>query len=701
MAGSDQDDGVFREAGERRSRLMGVFRLSGIVLLAASAMIILSEKHLTGAEQKIREETAAVFRLRLEVARLETLALRTLQPLTAQERRVVDLGLLNSIAMLEKTGKREPVKLSNAVSVFTADLFREAEEEAYRALVRRTELLIRTTRHLLEAQSQLDREIAASTIAAQSGADIGVDLLTIIDSYDRVSSRLVVVVSTIQALALPIVLMVLLGLWYGALRPALRHEELVTARLAGSEEMARRLAGKARAASEAKTRFLATMSHEIRTPMNGIIGAAELLRQRIGEGESQELAGVIERSGRLLLHIVNDVLDFSKIEAGALSLEERALDPLGLIQDTADLHKRDLAARGIGFELSVIPEGGGPTRLGDPMRLMQVLTNVVGNAAKFTETGAIRIELSNPHDGPLRITVRDTGIGMTAEELERAFDVFVQADDDITRRYGGTGLGLAIVHRLLRLMDGTVEMASVPAEGTNVTITVPLAVADNAGAADEAPRLPVSGASAPRMGGEAPDYGTWSSDEPAANGPDAGSQGGFDPGIAGHAIDLEGGARGVIRPDGVMGEPLSAMASLGSGASPARRPRGPKRAPDPLGLTLLAADDNLTNLTILGELLTHLGCSCRRFESGAAAVEAIGTEPFDAYLLDISMPVMDGVATLQAIRRRERALGIPERPALAVTAHAFTSQADSFIAAGFEARLSKPLRIATLAEQLA
>ena len=269
----------------------------------------------------------------------------------------------------------------------------------------------------------------------------------------------------------------------------------VTAETA-DEAALREAAWRAREATEAKSRFLASMSHEIRTPLNGVLGMAELLDLSLTDPAHKEMAGVIRESGALLLTVLNDILDMSKIEAGKLTLETAPFRPDGLATAVEALHSVTAQRKGIGFTVWA-GEGLDRPRLGDMHRIQQILHNLVGNAVKFTDSGEVSVTLTARPGGPLAIRVADTGPGMSATQVERVFDEFEQADATVARRHGGSGLGLAIVNRLVRLMGGDISIDSEPGRGTEFRLTLPLPEAETADPADPA----AAAAEGPEAGG--------------------------------------------------------------------------------------------------------------------------------------------------------------------------------------------------------
>ncbi|HEX3760070.1 MAG TPA: ATP-binding protein [Kofleriaceae bacterium] len=233
------------------------------------------------------------------------------------------------------------------------------------------------------------------------------------------------------------------------------------------------------AASRAKSEFLANMSHEIRTPMNGVLGMAELLLATELTPRQRNLTENVQRSAVSLLAVINDILDFSKVEAGRLELEELDLDIRDVIEDTVELLARSAHVKGLELVTAIPPTV--TTRLrGDPGRLRQIVTNLVGNAIKFTESGHVIVSVADRGVDDagrrgLQIDVSDTGIGISREALDRLFTAFTQADGSMSRRYGGSGLGLVIVRKLCRLMHGDVTVTSEPGRGSTFSATVRLA----------------------------------------------------------------------------------------------------------------------------------------------------------------------------------------------------------------------------------
>lgn len=233
-------------------------------------------------------------------------------------------------------------------------------------------------------------------------------------------------------------------------------------------------AARAEAASRSKSRFLANMSHEIRTPLNGVLGMADVMAGQLENPEHRRMLATIRESGELLLAILNDILDMAKIEAGRLTLEEVPLDIMRLAERVDSVFWAQADAKGVAFEVLVSPAASAAAWLGDPIRVQQILQNLVSNAIKFTAKGEIRLVVSEDRAKGLVIAVSDTGIGMTEEQISRIFAEFEQADGSTTRNFGGTGLGLSIVWRLVTMMGGTIDVRSTPGKGTTLTVGLPL-----------------------------------------------------------------------------------------------------------------------------------------------------------------------------------------------------------------------------------
>jgi signal transduction histidine kinase/CheY-like chemotaxis protein len=395
-------------------------------------------------------------------------------------------------------------------------------------------------------------------------------------------------------------------------------------------------------ADRAKSEFLAAMSHEIRTPLNGVIGMADLLASGPLAPEQRDQAETIRRSGETLLAILNDILDWAKIEAGRLEVERLPVDARAAVADTFALYR--LRARDQGVRLVLDWPETVPRRvLADPMRLRQVLLNLVSNAVKFapggTVTVAARPEADDTADaadtagiGRLAIAVQDTGIGMDEVQRARLFQPFTQGDASTTRRFGGTGLGLAITARLLAAMAGTIAVASAPEAGSTFTVHLPLAPEAAAGyGLREAPR----------------------------------------------------GAR-----------PQAPTTPVPAGAAPSPPFLAPEPCPD-RRRRVLVAEDSAVNQQVAQAMLEYLGAEVECVDDGAQAVAATARAAYDLVLLDIYMPVLDGLAAARAIRAREAA-GVPRLHLVALTANAFAADRQACLAAGMDGFLTKPLTLETL-----
>jgi two-component system, sensor histidine kinase len=381
------------------------------------------------------------------------------------------------------------------------------------------------------------------------------------------------------------------------------HLRLVAASRALEDQTAR-----AEAANQAKTDFLANMSHEIRTPLNGVLGMADAMTHEKLTPQQKKRLEVINRSGLALLDLLNDLLDLAKIEAGKIDLEDGVVDVEELARDAEASFGALSAAKDIYVTVEVAEGARGGWR-GDPVRVRQVLYNLVSNAVKFTAEGSVRISV-DVAAGELVLKVADTGEGIAPEGVEKLFEKFVQADSSTTRRHGGTGLGLSICRQLVELMGGSIAVESTPGEGSTFTVLLPL---------ERAAGLP-------------------------------------------------------MRPKAV--------------ATKARAPVTLPRA----GLRILAAEDNPTNQMVLSGLLRDIDVELEITANGQEALEAWRRGGWDIVLMDVQMPVMDGLVATRTLRAEEHARGWTRTPVLALTANAMTHHLDSYTAVGMDGVVTKPLR---------
>jgi two-component system, NarL family, sensor histidine kinase BarA len=486
----------------------------------------------------------------------------------------------------------------------------------------------------------------------------------------------------------------------------------------------------AESANAAKSDFLATMSHEIRTPMNGVMVMAEMLAAGELPAKQRRFAEVIAKSGASLLAIINDILDFSKIEAGKLELEAAPTDPAEIVEDVLALFWE--RARSKGLDLAAHIDPATPALIeADPTRLRQVIGNLVNNAIKFTETGAVMVQVApreTPAGASLRIAVRDTGIGVPKDRISGLFEAFAQADQSTTRRFGGTGLGLAICRRLAEAMGGRLNADSEVGKGSVFVLDLPM-------------KTLAPAAEWPRMDGEIAGLGiagqatrTAVQRYLKAAGIKAGPLGGEEiPGLlVAEPAALKGRARNrapVIcigeygetqgqallaagQADLVLVQPLrrrelvAALAQIAAGAPLSETQlEGGRTGGEGLlsfaGRKLLVADDSAVNREVALEALSQLGCAVTLAGDGREAVEAASATPFDLILMDASMPQMDGYEATAQIRRHEAEAGRRKTPIVALTAHVVGSSADRWREAGMDGMLSKPFTLATLAAKLA
>ncbi|MBL8771659.1 MAG: response regulator [Phenylobacterium sp.] len=362
----------------------------------------------------------------------------------------------------------------------------------------------------------------------------------------------------------------------------------------------------AEAANEAKSAFLAMMSHELRTPLNGVLGMARALQRTPLDHRQQGYVDTILRSGDGLLAILNDVLDISKIEAGRMDLEVAGFDLRALAEQSIELWSETARAKGLVLRCEVGPDVP-PLVTGDETRVRQIVLNLISNALKFTEAGEVVLTLraapSADGDGGVEILVRDTGIGMSADQVAALFRPYAQADASTARRYGGTGLGLAICRKLASMMGGEIAVETAPGAGSTFRVFLPL--------------------------------------------------------------------------------------------PPSRSPMPEEAAPADLPtLRILVAEDNPINQAVARAILEAAGATVEVAPDGAQALERLRVETFDVVLMDVHMPVMDGVEAVGRLRSGQA--GRADVPVIALTADATSGEEGRLKALGFDALQHKPVQPAAL-----
>lgn len=525
-------------------------------------------------------------------------------------------------------------------------------------------------------------------------------------------------------------------------------------------QVVRQVQASAAASNATASRFLANISHEIRTPMNGVMGMANVLLGTSLTVKQRRFVDTIRRSGESLLLLINDILDFSKLEAKKLSLETIDFDLRQTVEEVVELLAESAQQKGL--ELVCDIQATIPTALqGDPLRLRQILTNLIGNAIKFTCRGEVSVRVTmvaeEAHHSTLRCEVRDTGIGMSADVQAGIFDAFAQADGSTTRQYGGTGLGLAITKQLVEMMQGTLQVHSQPGQGSTFWFTarfdlqptqrhlsraMPLGlrdlrvliVDDNATAcAALAQQLQALGikSSEASSGAQAMTMAAASQQRsrpydlvfldvqlPDMSGVELAvalraeallphvplimltliGQGEYDAPLSGIVEYLTK----PIRRAQLYTRLMSVMSA--SGTIPVPRDllllHAPQQAMTFQGLVLVA-EDNPVNQEVAYEIFTALGCQMDIAANGEEAVAMAHRTAYEVIFMDCQMPVMDGFAATQAIRAAETLLQEPRHvPIVALTAHAAEQDHQRCLAAGMDAYLSKPFTVDELATVL-
>jgi len=501
------------------------------------------------------------------------------------------------------------------------------------------------------------------------------------------------------------------------------------------------------AATRAKDDFLSNMSHEIRTPLNAILGLAYLLDSHTLAHEERDLVRKIRGAGRLLLGIISDILDYSKIEAGRLDLEHAPFHLSDVLDGVAAIMSTTVGDKEIELTVDAVPPGA-ESLIGDALRLGQVLNNLVSNAIKFTERGAVSLHVTQlADDGPgmhLRFAVCDTGIGIPSDKQALIFDAFSQADSSTTRKFGGTGLGLSISRHLVHRMGGEIGVNSTPGQGSEFWFTLPFEVAEKQYAV---PNMALQRvlivddsviarnslcATVQSLGwsAEAVDSGTAAIERckvQAATGRPFDlllmdwRMPGMDGLAASKAIRSECGAGRQVpiiamvtahsredllhQPDAavadlVLTKPLTAS-MLYNVISEAKRRRGqgdvqpapgaPRGRQLP-GLHVLVVDDSDINCEVAARILEREGAHVQTVSDGQSALDWLRqwADQVDAVLMDVQMPIMDGY---EATRRIRDELGRTDLPVIALTAGAFSHQRDAALAAGMNDFLAKPFDV--------